>query len=304
MTAATRTANSNSRPVVTGCAQSNYTRRIYTAPDWMLMQKAYREALGKESTIDAATEAYGFLIPFEVRDSPEKGRGVYATAPVKEGTKVWKSTKHASFRTEAAFRSFMDKLPYYEWKCEILLWAYASGSGKGAKASVDLDPGSFINHGDSRREINLSSGGYALRNIEAGEQLLMNYSKFIAYDALPWFDEARSLAWKYDDGEDGENRTTTSSTLYRSTTEYNRLGSSPAVASTASVATANTTRNIPERSNGGQEQIPPPSLPQRLDEYVDAMMLPLLVGTMFCLFVCTPVRRLRKGGCRKKARMF
>merc|ERR1711865_655022 len=44
--------------------------------------------------------------------------------------------------------------------------------------------------------VNLDSDCYALRDIQLGEEMLENYSHFIGFHELVWFDRIRGNAWK------------------------------------------------------------------------------------------------------------
>mmetsp|Transcript_7058 Transcript_7058/g.10304 ORF Transcript_7058/g.10304 Transcript_7058/m.10304 type:complete len:237 (-) Transcript_7058:35-745(-) len=204
-------------PIVTGCAQSDYQRAIYDNETWIFLQKAYLETQDKYATI---SESYlgvkSIRVPYEVKEG-KRGRGVVMTGFVEEGTQIWEEYHHAEFRSEKRFRKFMKKLPY-ALQCEILLWAYPQGR---KRASVDLDEGSFINHSNDEEERNFANSGRASRDIQAGEELLMDYGSFIAYNQNKWFDEIRSAAWAEKTEEDPEDET---GTLYETTDEYNLLG--------------------------------------------------------------------------------
>mmetsp|Transcript_6531 Transcript_6531/g.9495 ORF Transcript_6531/g.9495 Transcript_6531/m.9495 type:complete len:228 (+) Transcript_6531:120-803(+) len=204
---------------VTGCAQSNYPRQIYNKTTWEFLAESYRHSVPEHKrTIESSLED-GFELPYEVRDAPEKGRGVYVISPIRRGDLIYSGYQHAEFDDEHSFRKFLAQLPF-ALQCEILLWAYPMRSPDGGYVvSVELDDGSFINHGNSDREINafendeICDGMCALRDIEVGEQICMNYTEFISFNSLDWFDEIRSMAWR-----------DVASTSYNSTTEYNQVG--------------------------------------------------------------------------------
>eukprot|EP00546_Thalassionema_frauenfeldii_P013733 CAMPEP_0178919500 /NCGR_PEP_ID=MMETSP0786-20121207/14470_1 /TAXON_ID=186022 /ORGANISM="Thalassionema frauenfeldii, Strain CCMP 1798" /LENGTH=236 /DNA_ID=CAMNT_0020593435 /DNA_START=42 /DNA_END=752 /DNA_ORIENTATION=+ len=204
-------------PIVTGCAQSNYERAIYDNETWIFLQKAYLETQGEYSSI---SEDYigvkSIRVPYEVKEGT-RGRGVFMTEPVKKGTQIWEEYHHAEFQSEKKFRKFMKKIPF-ALQCEILLWAYPQGK---KRASVDLDEGSFVNHGDTEEVRNFDLDGRASRDIEVGEELLMDYSAFITYNKNKWFDEIRSAAWAEKSDESAEDE---AGSLYETTDEYNLLG--------------------------------------------------------------------------------
>jgi len=65
----------------------------------------------------------------------------------------------------------------------------------------NLDEASYFNHGERPELVNLVNTGestYAARDIAGGEELLMDYSSFIALgnESLVWWDELRGEAWR------------------------------------------------------------------------------------------------------------
>jgi len=187
-------------PIVTGCADSNYLRSFYNDDNkntWIFLQRTYIKTMKKKNS----KKSYSSLrerdvgenaiqVPYEIKVG-DQGRGLFVTEDVKEDTEIWSGYHHAVFPSERYFRRFMDKLPY-ELQCEILLWAYPKSA---TAAAVDLDEGSFVNHGNTEAERNMDAGGIATRDIVAGEQILMDYSSCIAYGVNTWFDEIRTMAW-------------------------------------------------------------------------------------------------------------
>ena len=212
------------RPIISGCATSKYPKLAYNDTTWSFLRESYRLALGETGSIDASSfeESFeeGFEVDYEVRNYLSRGRGIYVTEPVELGELIYYvDYDHAEFPDERTFQNFLERLPF-SLQCEIILWAYVEGSShEGYRVAVELNDGSFINHGEiteeiNAAEINISCDGLcALRDIEAGEQILMNYSKFIVYDALDWFDNIRSMAWR----ENALNGTSC-------TADYNSIG--------------------------------------------------------------------------------
>lgn len=203
-------------PYVTGCAQSNYPKLIYNETTWKFLRRSYRKAVGKKSTIseDDDDPHAGFQVPYEVKHSPIRGRSIFVTKRVKRGKRLWRADYDAAFESEHAFRRFLNMIPW-TLQCEILLWAYPV---EGGEAHVALDDGSFVNHGNTEEEINFGNNDRAVRNIDAGEEILMNYTEFIEYDANPWFDSIRAAAWNNDEEDNSD------STTYHTTQEYNQIG--------------------------------------------------------------------------------
>lgn len=104
----------------------------------------------------------------------------------------------------------------HDLQCDALLWAYVEKQE--GYVSLALDEGSFVNHGETEDVINLDSDCYALRDIKVGEELLENYTEFIGFNELKWFDEIRGKAWQ----EPMINRS--NEVLAKTTSQYNKFG--------------------------------------------------------------------------------
>ena len=130
-------------------------------------------------------------VPYELKQSPIAGLGIFATAPIARGTLLWKYDENSVKEyEEAALRARLAPLSAAEavelcehvfcWEgkvCEIMddgkYWNHAKGSKQNTGNHPDGDA-----HGDG-----MSS--YALRDIAAGEELTDDYA---LYDKLPWFE--------------------------------------------------------------------------------------------------------------------
>jgi SET domain-containing protein len=130
-------------------------------------------------------------VPYELKQSPIAGLGIFATALIARGTLLWKYDENSVKEyEEAALRARLAPLSAAEavelcehvfcWEgkvCEIVddgkYWNHAKGSKQNTGNHPDGDA-----HGDG-----MSS--YALRDIAAGEELTDDYA---LYDKLPWFE--------------------------------------------------------------------------------------------------------------------
>ena len=130
-------------------------------------------------------------VPYELKQSPIAGLGIFATAPITRGTLLWKYDENsvkeyeeAALRARLALLSAAEAVELCEhvfcWEgkvCEIVddgkYWNHAKGSKQNTGNHPDGDA-----HGDG-----MSS--YALRDIAAGEELTDDYA---LYDKLPWFE--------------------------------------------------------------------------------------------------------------------
>eukprot|EP00537_Pseudo-nitzschia_pungens_P005091 CAMPEP_0172369300 /NCGR_PEP_ID=MMETSP1060-20121228/31985_1 /TAXON_ID=37318 /ORGANISM="Pseudo-nitzschia pungens, Strain cf. cingulata" /LENGTH=296 /DNA_ID=CAMNT_0013094177 /DNA_START=285 /DNA_END=1175 /DNA_ORIENTATION=- len=200
------------------CATSNYKRAIHDALTWRHLQDVYIETVDHKdySQRRETHPSYtGFAVEVVVENEGHRGRSVYAAEPIRKGTKVWHSNHLVPFKTPRDLQSFLSKLDH-DLQCDALLWAYIE-KGEGY-VSLALDPGSYINHGETENVINLDEDCYALRDIQMGEELLENYTEFIGFgeeEGVEWYNQIRGWAWQ--EGELGSHEA-------ESTDEYNLLG--------------------------------------------------------------------------------
>jgi hypothetical protein len=175
---------------------------------WMTMRTTYHEMVGPEKSTIAPLSATedGWYVPYEVKEAPFKGRGVFATTKISKGTLIYDPTRQlARFVDGKSFRSFLALLPN-NLACEAMQLHYldyfggAKDEPAGEKKGVyyicaELDEGGLTNEPNwSDKEINagcnpeLAKGypdgcenlDFATRDIEAGEELVCNY------DELGW----------------------------------------------------------------------------------------------------------------------
>jgi len=224
--------------VIEGCVASNYPRKIYDKDEWAIFQNAFNDIYPQYAGI-VGTDS--FLFDYEVQDHPIRGRTIVTKKDLPRGTRIWNGAWGVSFDEKLRFISFLELLPSLAYQCEILLWAYVSNG----KVRVELDPGSFFNHADDKKMINVLPSSSTNRFIRAGEELLMDYSTFIEYDALPWFDKLRSEAWKETKSKSlrlpsnkGDGKYAID--VYHSTKGYNLLGAPKQPQSQQKASTKNT----------------------------------------------------------------
>jgi len=205
-------------PLPTDCATSNYPRLLHGGKTWKFLQNVFHEqSYAKKSyhhRIHARHRHQGYSGVeddyIEARDDGDgRGRGMYAIRDIPRGTKTWYfgigwMTNDGEWSTRESMLGFLERLPH-DLQCDVLLWAYAvqpsrkKSSGKKGERFVEcnLDEASFFNHGERPDLVNIEHNR-ASRDIEEGEELLMDYGSFIALgeEALPWWDEIRNTAWK------------------------------------------------------------------------------------------------------------
>lgn len=62
----------------------------------------------------------GFCVPYTVRDTPDKGRGVFADAPIRKGTIVWRHVRgQYAVYDERSLNEFLAKLSRSEVVYEL-----------------------------------------------------------------------------------------------------------------------------------------------------------------------------------------
>ena len=210
-----------------------------TGEEWLGFRRLYMQSLSKAGVMDRSSFAedweqpnsVGFFLSFpdqlEFRHSLEKGRGIFATAPIKAGTKIWDSRYRAVFPNECAARIFFNQLNNAQ-KCDAMFWGYINDFyGNGMQYMLDMDGHGYINHvpkgghnvmhhfdGELDKERYIVSylswmghffraklredktiarnkpGAYALyatRDIEAGEELLYDYNEIFMLGWWDWY---------------------------------------------------------------------------------------------------------------------
>jgi hypothetical protein len=176
-------------------------RPIPSAETWMKIRQAYVDVVGiSKSTIGEPNQVDGFLVPIEVRQSPGKGRGVFAAEDIPRGQHVHSGAgQQAQFENGPDFKKFLDSLSDEGLVCEMLQfnYLYMDGDDKEDEDNicmcVELDNASLMNTIDHEHEPvdvgclpewnDRSPGGcddnmYALRDIKKGDEILMDYAAF------------------------------------------------------------------------------------------------------------------------------
>jgi hypothetical protein len=136
-------------------------RQPHDPDTWIGMREAYISVVGKQQAtveLDAhRTFETAFQIPFEVRQSPGMGRGIFALKDVPKGGLLYDFSQSAQFRKGLEFAEFL-RILKPNLACDVLMWSYTQYFGEGLYSSkaqskdnlrivTDLDPGSFCNNG-------------------------------------------------------------------------------------------------------------------------------------------------------------
>ncbi len=111
------------------------------------------------------------LVPTYVAPSTIEGVSVFAEAPIAAGTRIWRLDpeldrlipRDAVATLDPLFQRFVERYSYpYPHVPNLLI--------------VELDNGRFMNHSDTpNTRFDDPDAGYTLRDIEAGEELTIDY---------------------------------------------------------------------------------------------------------------------------------
>jgi hypothetical protein len=184
--------------IVTDCKVHGDEGPIWDEATWQSLRDAYRRAVGVDDSSIASESKSGMLVAYEVLKDPIKGRGVYLKEGVKKGDLVWDKSQHAQFIDESSFRRFLLSISY-ELACDVLQWAYIEEDDEhDAVCAFELDDGTYVNNGgETSPFVTRGMGIVALRDVEAGEEILINYdgSGFLRDKRKPWFQRLKRDAW-------------------------------------------------------------------------------------------------------------
>ena len=179
--------------------------KIFTPQEFQQAQQVYINVVGQEQSTLAPTGT-SMHVPAVVKIVPGKGRGVFTTAPVSRGQLIWGEEELAVFYNARHFRQFL-KQTTRDMACGVLEWAWVEPDkrqhhGGVLSINVSLEPGSLMNQADyyldeeGREQTdnldNLNAGCvpesaengdcggnlYALRDLQADEEILIDYGDF------------------------------------------------------------------------------------------------------------------------------
>lgn len=172
-------------------------------PQWMMMRGVYSAIvpnLRPSITSRLLKESTALRVPYSVRRVEGKGLGLIATERIQKGTLVYDGRRGGRVRLYSGddFRRFINAFPLQEMVCLVLQCGAVESlsndvelAEEQAYISVDLDDSCFANQADTDDGINVGHMDenqscavcdYALRDIEVGEELLMDYEEY----TWPW----------------------------------------------------------------------------------------------------------------------
>jgi len=172
-------------------------RPIHSQSTWKLLRKAYVDIVTPEkSTIgDPLADFNGFDVDFIVKQC-DKGRGIFANEFIEKGNAFYTCRRTAVFEDGQSFRRFLMSIPP-DLACDITNWAYVEQIDKDSekitvddfRIMVELDENAFCNHGDdgTHNLVWRNEKAIALRDINAGEEILCNYDAFANPNAWALF---------------------------------------------------------------------------------------------------------------------
>ena len=123
--------------------------------------------------------APGFQTPYEARDTPDRGRGLFAAAPVCSGAIIWRLVPGANalvFRGEKDIRAYLQaKLSTHEQRRDFIDHSFHYAG----KVIYILDEGKLMNHDKSPNVVSDENGNvFAARDVAKGEEFLEDYGSF------------------------------------------------------------------------------------------------------------------------------
>ena len=147
--------------------------RVFT-----VLRDSYRAVAGPYSTIGPNINGNSSIkVPFEIRQTRKRGRGVFAMADIPVATLIWDgSESQAHFRSELDWYKYLwlvDKLDE-DWVCDALEWSFI----KDDIYIAEVDAAGMFNgfaksnivYMDNKKKM------FAARNISAGKEIIDQYS--------------------------------------------------------------------------------------------------------------------------------
>lgn len=205
--------------------QFSSTQPARSTSSWMFMRGIYHGLMVDSTAKDIAPrpssllQDTGMAVPYSIRKAGEKGRGIFAEDTIPKGSMVYTARHggHVRFRHGMDFKTFVVSVPG-AMACEILQCAAVQSLSEEQPTrpetsviTVDLDDTCYVNSADNDddenddendeegdkkdanvgcpkgNDFNCIDNGYALRDIEAGEEILCDYETFAILEGWEWF---------------------------------------------------------------------------------------------------------------------
>lgn len=125
----------------------------------------------------------------EIRVSPIKGLGLFATEDIKKGTVVWQDGNALSdlVLSEQEWNALVKEMTPESYR-QVRKYAYKYK--KDNQIYLNLDDARFFNHSENPNVGDAEIENIALHDIAKGEELLVNYRTFYEKD---WFEETMKM---------------------------------------------------------------------------------------------------------------
>ena len=131
---------------------------------------------------DGHGEGIDLVARAEAKQTPGRGRGVFAVTAFKVGDEIdflGNKLYSGKFYDADVYRDFLLALPQH-LACEVARWSYTQYDEDSDKPHIglDLSIASLLNHSD---EPNVGDGGVVVKDISPGDEILTDYTRYEAY---------------------------------------------------------------------------------------------------------------------------
>jgi hypothetical protein len=209
-----------------------YPGLLYNQETWMNLRQVYHDVVGSaESSIGSpVSEEDGFSVTVQVKQSESKGRSLFATQDIKKGEHIWSGMKQgALFDNDVDFKTFLARIPEHI-ACDHLhhlgfvqLFGEDNDNMDDARIGAILDDCAFVNtrapvelpREDANADADPANAGcmpewkdrypggcnqnlFALKDIRAGQEIVVEDTDFNTPDDWEWFNMGPFLAHERD----------------------------------------------------------------------------------------------------------
>lgn len=210
-------------------------RPVPDEASWKKLREIYVSVVGDDKStlsLPLSSDEDGFRVKVRADQSPGRGRGIFAAQFIPKGTVVYSTRQQARFKDGHSFKKLLMSVPV-ETACDLLAWMTVQNldSGGGPVIIVELDKGSLVNGGVRADDLYVAQGfqddgedisnvgclaesvaeygscklnDFALRDIQDGEELLIDYHEFSVIESEEWLSLGLGKPGTYDLYEDDE----------------------------------------------------------------------------------------------------